>query len=81
MTDILTIGALADETRCSIPTIRYYEQVGLMPEANRRPGGHRFYGEPDLKRLTFIRRCRDFGFSIGEGESSGRFDGFTQQQL
>jgi DNA-binding transcriptional MerR regulator len=60
----MTIGALASEARCSVPTIRYYEEIGLLPEANRRMGGHRVYGEADLRRLTFIRRCRDFGFPI-----------------
>jgi DNA-binding transcriptional MerR regulator len=60
----MTIGALAAETRCTVPTIRYYEEIGLLPEAIRRTGGHRVYGDADLRRLTFIRRCRDFGFSI-----------------
>ncbi len=60
----MTIGALAAETRCTVPTIRYYEEIGLLPEAIRRMGGHRVYGDADLRRLTFIRRCRDFGFSI-----------------
>ena len=62
--EALTIGALAEKTGCNVPTIRYYEEIGLVPKANRRPGGHRFYGEADLRRLTFIRRCRDFGFSV-----------------
>ena len=60
----MTIGALAAETRCTVPTIRYYEEIGLLPEANRRMSGHRVYGDADLRRLTFIRRCRDFGFPI-----------------
>lgn len=60
----LTIGAIAREARCSIPTIRYYEEIGLLPRAGRRSSGHRVYGEADLRRVTFIRRCRDFGFSI-----------------
>jgi MerR family transcriptional regulator, copper efflux regulator len=59
-----TIGGLAAETGCTVPTIRYYEQIGLLPEASRRAGRHRVYGDADLRRLTFIRRCRDFGFSI-----------------
>jgi DNA-binding transcriptional MerR regulator len=59
-----TIGVLAGKTGCTVPTIRYYEEIGLLPEANRRAGGHRAYGDGDLRRLTFIRRCRDFGFSI-----------------
>ncbi len=60
----MTIGTLAAETRCTVPTIRYYEEIGLLPQADRRTGGHRVYGESDLRRLTFIRRCRDFGFPI-----------------
>ncbi len=59
----LTIGALAEQTGCNVPTIRYYEEIGLLPPA-RRPGGHRFYSQSDLRRLTFIRRCREFGFPI-----------------
>lgn len=60
----LTIGALSAATGCAVPTIRYYEEIGLLPKALRRSGGHRVYGVSDLDRLTFIRRCRDFGFPI-----------------
>jgi len=60
----MTIGRLAAETQCTVPTIRYYEEIGLLPEASRRIGGHRVYRNGDLRRLTFIRRCRDFGFPI-----------------
>lgn len=60
----LTIGAVAERTGCSVPTIRYYEEIGLLPAADRKPGGHRIYSDADLQRLTFIRRCRDFGFPI-----------------
>jgi DNA-binding transcriptional MerR regulator len=59
----LPIGALAERSNCSIPTIRYYEQIGLLPAA-RRKAGRRLYGEDDVRRLTFIRRCRDFGFPL-----------------
>jgi DNA-binding transcriptional MerR regulator len=59
-----TIGRLARRTDCNVPTIRYYEQIGLLPKAGRRPGGHRVYGDADFERLTFIRRCREFEFSI-----------------
>lgn len=60
----LRIGALAERTGTSTPTIRYYEEIGLLPRAARQSGGQRRYGEDDVRRLTFIRRCRDFGFSI-----------------
>jgi DNA-binding transcriptional MerR regulator len=60
----MTIGVLAGATGCTVPTIRYYEEIGLLPEALRRMSGHRVYNDGDLRRLTFIRRCRDFGFPI-----------------
>ncbi len=60
----LTIGLLAEETQCSVPAIRYYEEIGLLPKARRLPGGHRVYRPADRQRLLFVRRCRDFGFSI-----------------
>lgn len=59
----LKIGELADATGITAPTVRYYEQIGLLPPANRR-GGQRRYGDDDVQRVTFIRRCRDFGFPI-----------------
>jgi DNA-binding transcriptional MerR regulator len=60
----LSIGALARQSGTNAPTIRYYEQIGLIRRAERREGGHRTYDAADLKRLTFIRRCREFGFPI-----------------
>lgn len=62
----LTIGELAARGGCSVPTIRYYEEVGLLPQPDRKPGGHRVYGEADLRRVKFVRRCRGFDFSIEE---------------
>lgn len=61
---VLTIGTLAKAAGVSTPTIRYYEEIGLLPKAGRSASGQRVYDETDLERLTFIRRCRDFGFSI-----------------
>ena len=60
----MTIGRHATEAQCTVPTIRYYEEIGLLPEATRRISGHRVYSDGDLRRLTFLRRCRDFGFPI-----------------
>ncbi|AKJ28338.1 MerR family transcriptional regulator [Caldimonas brevitalea] len=60
----VTIGVLAERTGVNIPTIRYYEEIGLIPPAQRRPSGHRVYGAAAQELLTFIRSCRDFGFSI-----------------
>jgi DNA-binding transcriptional MerR regulator len=60
----LKIGELAERTGTSVPTIRYYEQIGLLRRAPRQAGGQRVYSRDDVERLTFIRRCREFDFSI-----------------
>lgn len=65
----LKIGELAERTGTNTPTIRYYEDIGLLPRASRAAGGQRRYGEEDTRRLTFIRRCRDFGFPIEQVRS------------
>lgn len=64
MADALKIGALAKATRTTTPTIRYYEDIGLLPAPPRQAGSQRIYEQADVRRLTFIRRCRDFGFPI-----------------
>ncbi len=61
-----TIGALSKGTGCHIETIRYYERIGLMPKPPRSPGGHRLYEDDHLRRLTFIRRSRELGFTLEE---------------
>jgi DNA-binding transcriptional MerR regulator len=58
------IGDLAKATGTNTPTIRYYEEIGLLPPASRANSGQRNYDEFDVSRLTFIKQCRDFGFSI-----------------
>ena len=71
-----TIGVLSKGTGCKIETIRYYERIGLLPEPPRSQGGHRLYEEEHLKRLTFIRRCRELGFTLEEVRSFlGMVDG------
>jgi DNA-binding transcriptional MerR regulator len=62
---ILRIGDLARRTGTTVPTIRYYEQIGLLRPA-ARSGGQRTYDNEDVRRLSFIRRCRDFDFSIDD---------------
>lgn len=62
----LTIGALAGHTGLNVSAIRYYEEVGLIPTAMRRPSGHRVYDSHVQEVLILIRHCRDFGFSIEE---------------
>lgn len=60
----LKIGALARETGTNIETVRYYERIGLLSRAPRTEGGFRLYGPSDIRRLRFVRRARDLGFSI-----------------
>ncbi len=62
----ITIGSLAKQTGFNVSAIRYYEEVGLIPPAARRPSGHRVYGTQAQETLSLIRRCRAFGFSIEE---------------
>lgn len=62
----LTRGKVAELTGCNLETIRYYEQIGLMPPPPRSEGGHRLYDGVLVRRLSFIRRCRELGFSLDE---------------
>jgi MerR family transcriptional regulator, mercuric resistance operon regulatory protein len=61
-----SIGALSRESAVNIETIRYYEKTGAMPKPARSAGGYRMYTADHLKRLTFIRRGRELGFSLDE---------------
>lgn len=65
----LKIGELAGQTGTTAPTIRYYEEIGLLRRPQRQDGNQRRYGEDDVRRLTFIRRCRSFGFGIEQVRS------------
>ncbi|MDH5232325.1 MAG: helix-turn-helix domain-containing protein [Gammaproteobacteria bacterium] len=62
----MKIGVLSKHTDCKIETIRYYEKIGLLFEPARSEGGYRLYTEDHLKRLVFIRRSRELGFTIEE---------------
>ncbi|HEY0276002.1 MAG TPA: helix-turn-helix domain-containing protein [Paenirhodobacter sp.] len=61
---MLTIGKLAQETGVKVPTIRYYEQIGLLPAPERSTGNQRLYGAGQLDRLRFVRHARDLGFPL-----------------
>jgi MerR family mercuric resistance operon transcriptional regulator len=61
----LSIGELSRRTGCNIETVRYYERIGLMPEPPRR-GRYRSYGAGDVRRLRFVRRSRELGFTLDE---------------
>lgn len=61
-----SIGNLSRQTGVKIPTIRYYEQKGLLPAAERSDGNQRRYGRRDGERLSFIKHARDLGFPVDE---------------
>src|SRR5882724_4959246 len=60
------IGELARQSGVAVPNIRYYEEIGILPEARRGAGGQRNYGGSDLNRLTFVKKCRELGFPLGQ---------------
>ena len=62
----LSIGLVARRTGATVPTIRYYEEIGLLPPASRTESGQRSFDTATVRRIAFIRRCRDFGFSIDQ---------------
>jgi MerR family mercuric resistance operon transcriptional regulator len=59
-----TIGKLSARSGVNIETIRYYERIGILPAPPRSAGGHRIYDADHLKRLCFVRRCRELGFAL-----------------
>lgn len=61
---MLTIGKLGAQAGVKVPTIRYYEQNGLLPEAERSSGNQRLYSSKAMDRLAFVRHARDLGFSL-----------------
>jgi MerR family mercuric resistance operon transcriptional regulator len=64
--ELLSRGALAARSGCNVETIRYYEQIGILPPPPRSQGGHRLYGQDLVKRLTFVLRSRELGFTLEE---------------
>lgn len=62
----LTVGKLADEAGINLETIRYYETISLMPKPKRKESGYRIYNQNDLKKLLFIKRAKELGFTLKE---------------
>lgn len=62
----MLIGRLSEQTGCNIETVRYYERIGVMPKPPRTAGGHRVYADDHVKRLTFILRSRELGFTLAQ---------------
>ena len=61
---VVPIGGLSDRTGVKVETIRYYEQVGLLPPPERSEGNQRRYGRRHIERLAFIKHARDLGFPV-----------------
>ena len=64
MTNSLPIGEASKASGVKVPTIRYYEQIGLLPVPPRTEGNRRLYDKRDVERLLFIRHARDLGFEV-----------------
>lgn len=62
----ISIGKLARQTGVGVSAIRYYGEIGMLPPTALSAGGHRLYTQDDIRRLTFIRRGRELGFSQDE---------------
>jgi Cu(I)-responsive transcriptional regulator len=88
----IRIGDLAKGTGTKVVTVRYYEQIGLLPVPSRTAGNYRTYSHEHMRRLRFIRRCRDLGFTLDQirdllrlssqkDEECGEVDRITAQHL
>ena len=64
MRGAMPIGAVAKATGIKVPTIRYYEDIGLLPAPERTDSNRRSYGAASVQRLRFIRHARDLGFEV-----------------
>lgn len=88
----MKIGELASATTTKVETVRYYENIGLLPPPARTSGNYRSYGNEHLARLSFIRRARDLGFTLeavrelltlsdDKGQSCEAVDGIARTHL
>jgi MerR family mercuric resistance operon transcriptional regulator len=62
----LRIGQLAEQARVKVETVRFYERRGLIAEPERTPAGYRPYSVDTVRRIRFIKRAQDLGFSLSE---------------
>lgn len=65
----LSIGEVAKQAKVGIETIRYYERQGLLPQPNRKSSGYRQYDQQAVRRLRFVRRAKELGFTLKEIKS------------
>ena len=64
--ELLSIAEVREKTGVSARTLRYYEELGLLPGVRRRAGGRRVYGTDEIERLAFIQRLKKLGLSLAE---------------
>ena len=92
MNKSMKISQLAKTTNVASKTIRYYEEIGLLPEAYRNDNGYREYSASDIDRLVFIRRCRELqipleqiktliAVQVDQKSSCQEVDALIEQQL
>jgi DNA-binding transcriptional MerR regulator len=62
----ISIGQLSTRTGIKVPTIRFYEQIGLINAPPRTEGNQRRYGQAEVDRLNFIRNARELGFEVDD---------------
>ena len=62
----MNISAVADAARLPVKTVRYYSDIGLVPAPARSAAGYRSYDDAAVRKLVFVRRAREFGFSVEE---------------
>ena len=86
----LTIGRLAESAQVNVETVRYYQRRGLMREPARPTGGVRRYSDDDVRRIRFIKRAQQLGFTLEEitnllkledGRSCRETEQLAQQKL
>jgi MerR family copper efflux transcriptional regulator len=88
----MKISQLAKLTNVASKTIRYYEEIGLLPAAYRNDNGYREYSASDIERLVFIRRCRELqipleqiktliAVQLDQKSSCQEVDALIEQQL
>jgi MerR family mercuric resistance operon transcriptional regulator len=90
-TDGIAIGDVSRRTGVNIETIRYYEKIKMLPLPPRTKSGRRVYGQGEVRRLSFIRRARELGFTLDEvrallrlverGYSCGEVQDLTRHHL
>jgi MerR family copper efflux transcriptional regulator len=62
----MSIGQLAKSAQVGIDTVRFYEKHGLLPKPQRKASGYRQYSVDDARRLVFIRRAKELGFTLAD---------------